>query len=638
MAGYGWAGKILRVDLTNGRITDVPTADYRPEEFIGGVGLNTKIFWDLGCPRVGAFDPGNPLIISVGPLTGLSGPFGRAEVCGIAPQCYPEELFSYSGFGGKWPLELKWAGYDGLVITGRADEPVYLSIYDERVEIRDASDLWGVDTFETQRALFDVHPEATAICTGPAGENLSRIAIILNETGSAAGQGGFGGVMGSKNLKAIIVRGTGMVKIAKPNEFLKLIEGRKAAGEWEVVRMQEWGRSPLCEDPARTEMVEKYRKKFAGCFGCPFQCNGFFDMPGVGQGYAMCADWFYGFFDPEDTKSTWEGNILTQKLGINNFDMFGLLSFLDSSIKSGALTHEDFNKIGLPVPKWLGGTATGHEFLKSLLYGIAERKNIFSDGTARAAEHFGKEVIDIYKTVYTARGYRAHHLETVGGVLHWATDTRDPFNSCHDHWWGAFGIKAGAPIGERFGIKDGEPIGEHFGVPAGELTTLADPSKTVYEGIERATIWVQHNQCIKDSLIMCENVCQPGMFFHPPEMDIKIFESKAFSAVTGVDMNLKEIEKAGERIWNLRRAVMVKREKRTREEDDVYDPWFNTRWYEPEMGPAGPVDRGKFEALKDRYYKMRGWDVKTGRPTREKLEELGIKEVADELEKLGLLP
>ena len=151
---YGWAGTILWVDLTNRRITRVPTLDFEPEKYIGGVGLNSRIFWELGCPKVEAFRPDNPLILSVGPLTGASGPFTRATMCTIAPQSYPEELFTYSGFGGKFPSELKYAGYDGVVVVGKANNPVYLSIQDEDARIEDADELWGLDTFETQKALI----------------------------------------------------------------------------------------------------------------------------------------------------------------------------------------------------------------------------------------------------------------------------------------------------------------------------------------------------------------------------------------------------------------------------------------------------------------------------------------------------
>jgi len=171
--------------------------------------VNSKIFWELRCPKIDAFHPDSPLILSNGPLTGASGPFTRATMSGIAPQCYPEELFAYSGFGGKFPSELKYAGYDGIVIVGRSDEPVYLSIHDGDVQIRDAGDLWGLDTFETQKTLIDRHPRGSVLCIGPAGENLSRIAIVINESSGAAGQGGYGAVMGSKNLKAIVTRGSG---------------------------------------------------------------------------------------------------------------------------------------------------------------------------------------------------------------------------------------------------------------------------------------------------------------------------------------------------------------------------------------------------------------------------------------------
>ncbi len=118
MDQYGWTGKILWVDLTTKKISIVPTSDFEPEKYLGGVGLNTKIFWEMGCPKVDAFDPDNPLLISVGPVTGAAGPFNRAEVCGIAPQSYPQETFAYSGVGGKIPSEIKYAGYDGLVIVG----------------------------------------------------------------------------------------------------------------------------------------------------------------------------------------------------------------------------------------------------------------------------------------------------------------------------------------------------------------------------------------------------------------------------------------------------------------------------------------------------------------------------------------
>ena len=226
---FGWAGQVLWVDLTDGKITKVPTSEYEPERYIGGLGLNTRIFWSLGCPKVAAFDPANPFIASAGPMTGIVGPFQRGIICSISPQSYPDELFSYSSFGGKWPAQLKYAGYDAVVISGKASKPVYLSIEDADVQIKDATDIWNLDTWATGEALLGQDIKAETLCMGIAGKNLSRIAPVMTRTGNTAGQGGFGAVMGAKNLKAIRVKGTSGVQIANPDRLMSLI---KFVAEW----------------------------------------------------------------------------------------------------------------------------------------------------------------------------------------------------------------------------------------------------------------------------------------------------------------------------------------------------------------------------------------------------------------------
>ena len=219
---YGWTGKILRVDLSSREISTVATAKYVPD-FVGGVGIASRIAWEELSPGVDAFDPENMLFVMAGPLTGTTASgAGRVEVLGIAPQQHPS-VFSRSGMGGHWGAELKYTGYDGVIVQGKAEKPVYLWIHDGEVEIRDASNLWGRGTYGTTVALRALHGAKTRVIScGQAGERLSRIAVIQTETGNAAGQGGFGGVMGSKNLKAIAVRGTMGVKVARPQEFLDL--------------------------------------------------------------------------------------------------------------------------------------------------------------------------------------------------------------------------------------------------------------------------------------------------------------------------------------------------------------------------------------------------------------------------------
>jgi aldehyde:ferredoxin oxidoreductase len=621
---FGWAGKILWVDLTNRKITEVPLSDFEPEKYIGGVGLNSRIFWELGAPRVGAFHPDSPLLIAVGPLTGAPGPFNRAEVSGIAPQSYPQEVFAYSGFGGKFPAELKYAGYDAVVVLGKSEKPVYVAIEDGAASIKNADQLWGLDTFETQKILAGRHPKASVLTIGPAGENLCRFAVLLNETASAAGQGGYGSVMGSKNLKAIAVRGTGSLKMADPDGFLSLVADRNKAGEWLAGGAQSWGRFPLCGDPVSGEMQSKYLKKFAGCHGCPYQCMGFYDMPGIGKGAQMCVEGWYGLVGKGSSEGYWEGNIMSQKLGINNFELLGAMQFILAAVGGGAVTKEDLGFDSIPhfdhaTEEKFGSPKVHHEFLSFLLSGIADGKGLFAQGVARAAEKLGPAAVAVYEGLYPAHGYTNHWITSVASALHWATDTRDPFNSCHDYL--------------QFGLD--EKAARHFNVPGGDVedpegnTPDYKGTKNVYQRSEHLSVWVQNNQSLKNSLPMCEYSSFPTTYFHPPEMDIRIFESRFLSAVTGVDYDVARLWESGERIWNLRRAIMVDREKRERKNDTISHVWFEQ--VVGDKGLAAPLDPRQWDELITRYYKLRGWSADNGRPTRKTLEALGMKNVADKM-------
>ncbi len=631
---YGWTGTILWVDLSSRKITKVPTSDFRPEEYLGGIGLNSKIFMELGCPKVDAFHPDSPILLSVGPLTGASGPFTRATMCAIAPQAYPDELFTYSGFGGKFPAELKYAGYDGIVIVGKSDEPVYLSIDDGDVAIMDAGGLWGMDTFETQKALSDRHPGTVAHVIGPAGENLSRIAIVITEASGAAGQGGYGAVMGSKNLKAIVVRGTGTYKMARPAEFMEIFRKRKAAEEFVARDNILWGRYMITMAPNMMEMWNKHLKKYTGCYGCPYQCQAVYDIPGVGRGAQMCMDCWYGILNRKSTKGMWEGNLLSQRLGINNYELIGIMFFLYHSVGiEGILTKDDFGLSSIPfLEKGFEASdedANGHSlFLKELLGGIADGTSPFSQGTGRAVEPLGQRAMDLYYTIFPAWGNTHHHIEGVGSALHWATDTRDPMNSCQDYMR--------AP---KVGFGNNKEIADWFGVPGGYLKGKGEgPNEMIYEGAERETAWVQHHQSLKNSLPICELASPPGQHFHPPEMDIRIFESQLLSAATGLDYDVDRLWEAGERIYNLRRAIMVLREDRHRGLDTLSDDMFDQTKDGVQMLSTHlvePLDAERWEALKDRYYELRGWSIDKGWPTRAKLEALGMKDVADKLERAG---
>ena len=255
---FGWTGKFLRIDLSRKSFAIDNTQRYA-KTYIGGRGIAAKIAWDEIPRGVIAFSEENPLLLFPGPLTGTSAPYsGRTTVCTLAPQGYPHEWYTRSSFGGHWGPELKYAGWDGLVITGRADRPLYLMISNDQVQFLDAGPLWGMGIFDAQKSIIAQHGKSTRVLAiGPAGERLCRISIIATETESASGQGGFGAVMGYKNLKAIAVLGSGAVQVADPERFYAICT---------IIREEAHG-SHGWPHPIRLkpEMVEKYGEKFQAC-------------------------------------------------------------------------------------------------------------------------------------------------------------------------------------------------------------------------------------------------------------------------------------------------------------------------------------------------------------------------------------
>ncbi|MCJ7521506.1 MAG: aldehyde ferredoxin oxidoreductase, partial [Dehalococcoidia bacterium] len=220
---YGYAGKILKVNLSSGEIVHMRTMEYT-DRFLGGRGIAAKIYWDEMSPQTGALDPESRLMFMTGPLAGfprLSG--SRWTVCGKSPVTNPER-FCTCNLGGSWGAHLKLAGYDGIVVQGRSDRPVYLLVQDDTVELRNASALWGRGTFEVRDTLKEeLGSSVRVVACGPAGENMVLFASLLADE-DASGSGGFGAVMGSKKLKAIAVRGSKKVAAANPEDLRQLAD------------------------------------------------------------------------------------------------------------------------------------------------------------------------------------------------------------------------------------------------------------------------------------------------------------------------------------------------------------------------------------------------------------------------------
>ncbi|MEM2083818.1 MAG: aldehyde ferredoxin oxidoreductase N-terminal domain-containing protein [Nitrososphaerota archaeon] len=647
----GWVGKILRIDLSSQKISYEDTMKYA-KDFIGGRGIAAKIAWEEIKSPIDPFSPENLLIFMTGPLTGTLAPAsGRTIVCGIAPQVYPTPWFTRSNMGGQWGSELKYAGFDGIIIKGKSEKPVYLYIHDNEIEINDAKDLWGLDTYSTQKMILNKHGKDVKVaCIGPAGENLVRISVILTETESAAGQGGFGAVMGSKNLKAIAVKGSGYVKIADPEAFLELCLAIKK----ELTTTQHIPIKPSL-DPEQSIHGQRLQNCSHSCY---VHCclNHFYKSvpgivsPGINTGQFHCIsplfpgipntyyDWNPGF------RGGFEASVLSNKYGINQWELIiGTFAWLRKLKQEGILTNIDGIEIDLNDPKFW------YETLKKIAYREGKIGNALAEGGPRAAEilNIGKEYIPLFWAAY---GYTGHwdgrgdkinpifYPVWIVSALQWATDTRDPFSSSHDY---VAGVSMWSKV---IKWEDIYKISERI-YGSRKATDLETP----YEYKAQPAIWHQHRSVLKDSLILCDWAF-PRIFSLATEdhyarietskgiIEGPLIEYYFFKTVTGLDMSKEELDKITERIFNLERAIQIRNHNRSRKDDEAIIPYFE--YEEFFIGPLGKrekLNREKFKKLLNEYYELRGWDIETGRPKSEKLIQLGLKDVALELKKLDLI-
>ena len=410
----GYMGKILKIDLTSQEIAILDTSDY--EEWGGGHGMGSKIFWDLVKDKtISGFDPENVVTLMTSPLAGTMVPGGaaRTEVQGIGVHTYPE-WFTRSNFGGRFSSMLKYAGWDGIAIQGKAKKPVWIDIRNDQVQIRDATDLWGLDTWETQQEIWknvtgqdDLHDwievdsstgksrttqRPAVVAIGPAGEVLSRIATLNHDGGHSAGQGGFGGVWGSKHLKAISVMGTEDVVIAHPNA---LFEARLWA-------QREYGNNLY--DPEEFFASKSHWSWFGvdgtdqimwpkggnarlhACPGCHRGCHERSENPLKND--SMCSDTSHYYNTTKEEKKSGKAYIptnLTQKLGINASEMSKGRTYLATLNSMGVLGPG--RKIDCDLPF---GTVAFYEKLYEL---IVKREGIGDDiaeGFYRAAQRWGR--------------------------------------------------------------------------------------------------------------------------------------------------------------------------------------------------------------------------------------------------------
>lgn len=646
----GWTGKLLRVDLSSGTTWAADTLVYVPK-FIGGAGVAARIAWEELSPGVGPFDPQNLLFIMVGPLTGTTASgAGRVEVLGVAPQQRPS-IFSRSGMGGHWGAELKYAGYDGIVVEGRAEKPVYLWIEDGRAEIRDASGLWGLGTYATTRALRAAHgPQTRVIACGPAGERRSRIAVIQTETGNAAGQGGYGGVMGAKNLKAIAVRGTMGVRIARPQEFLDLCLRASREGQEPGDVDPKKPARPRRSDPAAAREGTIRRRKCGFCLTpCAYRVHQNVPDP-QGLSVPSVAAHCWSYLMPHRRFDA-IARALTSDLGLNGWEItYGMIPWLQLCKQHGLIDKID--GIDIPVParpiEYLRNVAPyPAEFVQMLVRKIAFREGELGDalaeGTCYAAYHlFGGQGVPLLDHIYPRHCGQTEHWGGHWGpggtvyfpwwlppILQWCVDTRDPASdSTHQwtehvqHYLSESGPRRGPFLLEKVRAVCARVYGN---ADVGDPAISYDPP----EARAIPAIWHSHRGMIVDSLALCdyEHTRVFSMLSEDGVADTALM-SKLFSAATGCDVSERELDRAGERIWNQLRAIDVRYFGRNRAIDESTIDGFMY----PGEADGVMLDRDRFLALLDKYYELSGWDVASGRPTRAKLSELGLDDVADSLE------
>lgn len=640
---YGYAGKILRVDLSSGEITSHPTMDYA-EKFLGGRGIAAKIYWDEVMPEVKPFDPENRLIFTTGPLAGYPGLAGsRWQICGKSPAATPEH-FSYANLGGSWGAMLKFAGYDALIVQGKAERPVYIVVDAGKAGIKDASHLWGKGTVDVRDILKKEHGNTfKVVACGPAGEKRVVFATTLADN-DASGSAGFGAVMGAKMLKAVAVRGNGKLKAGNSERFRDVkkyfLELSKGTPQ---VHVQHPG------------LIR------ANCFGCARGCTrSVYKEAGGVAGKVLCqAGIFYQRRNPKDyvlpagktiRMKDWDetpfiATRLCDKYGLDTNAVEVICTWLTKCYRAGILTEKDTD---MPLSK-VGSI----EFMDVLVKKIAQRKgfgDLLAQGIKTAAAALGQGAMalisDSLSKSQNDSPYCPRTYITTG--LFYAMEPRQPIQQLHEivfPIWAWLSWVNGVP-GAFFSTDLFRSFAKRFW--GSELA--ADFS--TYESKALAAKKIQDRQYARESLIMCD--FQSHVWYLPyieGSSGDPALESKMLSAVVGDVIGEDSLYETGERIFNLQRAILV-REGHFGRKSDVLPECFHSvpikrsySNYECQVpGKNGEmiskkgtvVDRNDFENLKDEYYQIREWDVKSGLQTKKKLNQLGLQDVAKNLEERGL--
>ncbi|MFO8102449.1 MAG: aldehyde ferredoxin oxidoreductase N-terminal domain-containing protein [Dehalococcoidia bacterium] len=648
MTHFGYAGRILRVDLSSGRITESPTTDYT-DLFLGGRGIAARIYWEEVPPEINPFDAENRLIFATGPLCTVPVIGGsRWTVCAKSPEPSPQS-FSYGNLGGRFGAELKFAGYDAIVVWGKSEKPVYVHIRGGRVELQDAAHLWGRGAIETRQALKSEFGEsARVVAVGPAGENRCTSAILTADN-DAVCTGGMGAVMGAKNLKAIVVQAAAKaVEVAHPDQLKELTQYYRDLGRGFTEFLSRWSRDIIAD----FKIVENQQMKKDPCYGCLGRCpRKIYRAADGSEGKFMChsaffyqphTDEYYGQFNDVP----FYANKLCDDYGLDAVALDLIINWLKRCYQAGIITDAH---VGMPISK-LGS----QEFIEALVRQISLREG-FGDALAQGIEAAAETLGEKAQKELGMAGYLDEPGNDIYGprlylanAIPYAMEPRVPIQQVHE-------------IGLLIPLwVVAETLG--FGhVTTGVLKGIAEKfwggeaamDFNSYEGKALAAKMIQDRQYAKECLILCDYIWPlidlPNTEDHVGDPTL---ESKLLSAVTGNEVDEEGLRRIGERVFNLQRAILVREGRGGREGDILsdlsYDVPLNYDISNPQCLVPGRdgevvsrkgevVDPARFEQMKDEYYQLRGWDVTTGLQRKAQLEELDMGDVARDLGERNLL-
>ncbi|NLG80339.1 MAG: aldehyde ferredoxin oxidoreductase family protein [Firmicutes bacterium] len=598
---YGWTGKILRVNLSARSVSVEDLCPEIAENYLGARGLGTKILYDELKPGVDPLGPDNKIIFATGPLTGTAATSaGRYNVVTKSPLT---GFIAASNSGGYFPAELKYAGFDAIIVEGAADEPVYIWVHNGKAELRSAKHVWGKNTAETTDILVaETDPDAKVACIGPAGEKLVLFACVVNDKGRAAGRSGVGAVMGSKNLKAIAVRGTGDVKVADPAKFREAVlaafkkikespvtsQGLPTYGTAVLVNViNQHGAFPTRnfqtgvfegaekisgETLAATLLVRK-----RACFGCPIACgrpsvvkSGKYKGEGEGPEYETI--WALGAACGVDNlEAVTKANYLCNELGLDPISMGSTIACAMELYEKGYLP-----KSATDIPLRFGDADAVVEATRKTGYreGVGD---LLAKGSYRLAAEFGHPELSMSAKKQEYPAYDPRGVKGIG--LNYATSNR---GGCH--------------------VRGYTISPEVLGVPE-KIDPLSKDGKAA---------WVKAFQDVT-ALVDSVGMCLFTTFaLGAPDV------ASMLESATGIPFPAEKAVLAGERIWNLERLFNL-REGLTKA-DDALAPRLLT-----EPMPEGPA-AGQVVELADMladYYAARGWS-ENGKPSAETLERLGL--------------